>query len=274
MAYGSGSRVALGIAYDGAPWQGWQTQPHGRTVQDTLETALLRFVGQPVSTTCAGRTDTGVHALCQVVHLDAPVHRSLQSWVRGVNAWLPDSISVQWARYVDDDFHARFSAMSRTYVYVLRHHPVRSPLAHARVGWVFQPLSLDRMQAAADLAVGEHDFSSFRSSECQSRSPVRVVHGIDVQQQGDYFLFHFHANAYLHHMIRNLMGVLIAVGQGRREPGWMAELLARRDRRLSAPTFSPDGLYLAQVSYDARYDIPALPAETLLASLSGIAFTG
>src|SRR5690606_38771322 len=201
---------------------------------------------------CAGRTDTGVHALQQVVHVDTSAQRQPESWVRGLNALLPSSVAVQWAQPVDEDFHARFSALSRTYVYIVRHARVRSPMTHGRMGWVYRPLRLEPMQQAAARLVGEHDFSAFRSSQCQAASPVRTLHALEVRQRGECFVFVFRANAFLHHMVRNLMGALLYVGQGKHGPDWVDTLLQRRDRRLSAPTFSPAGLYLAGVEYPAH----------------------
>ena len=262
------ARVALGLSYDGAPWQGWQTQPHGRTVQDILEAALARFAGRPTATTCAGRTDTGVHAAMQVVHLDTDVDRRESSWVRGVNAHLPPGIAVRWARSVPDDFHARFSARSRSYVYLLRNEPVRSPLWAGRAGWCFQPLDVPAMAQAARSLVGEHDFSSFRSSQCQAAHPVRTLARLDIERHGELVVFHLQANAFLHHMVRNIVGSLVYVGMGRRPAPWIAGLLALRDRRQAAPTFQPDGLYLAAIGYpdhqhllgelDGSRDIPGL----------------
>lgn len=259
-------RVALGLSYDGAAWQGWQTQPSGRTVQDALEKALGQFLNHPTATICAGRTDTGVHALSQVVHLSTDAQREPESWVRGVNALLPDSVAVQWARPVVDDFHARFSAVARTYVYVVRQARVRSPLVHARVGWVYRPLQLRAMQQAAESLVGEHDFTAFRSSQCQAASPVRTLHQLDIAEHGQYFVFVFRANAFLHHMVRNLMGTLVYIGEERRPPQWAEDLLAQRDRRLSAPTFSPAGLYLAAVDYPAHFGLPSVSLSALMAS--------
>lgn len=264
------SRIALGISYDGAPWQGWQTQPGGRTVQDTLEAALASFLAQPVSTICAGRTDTGVHALEQVVHLDTPVQRRMESWVRGVNAHMPPTIRVQWAHAVPDDFHARYSATSRSYVYLLRSHRVASPILHGKVGWVHRPLDLQRMRAAAQLLLGEHDFSAFRSSECQAASPVRHLQRIDITACGDLFLFFFQANAFLHHMVRNLMGALVEVGKGALPPQHMTALLAQRDRRLVPPTFQAAGLYLVKAHYPDRFALPSVPVDALLASHFGL----
>lgn len=260
------SRMALGVAYDGARWEGWQTQPHRCTIQDTLEAALCRFAAQPVRTTCAGRTDTGVHGLAQVVHFDVSVDRRLESWVRGVNALLPDSIAVQWACSTPDTFHARFSALSRTYVYVVRTARARSPITQGRAGWVHYPLDLQLMRQAALGLTGEHDFSSFRSSQCQAASPVRTLHSLQIEQCGEFFIFTFRANAFLHHMVRNLMGAILYVGRGRQGPEWTTQLLAERDRRLAAPTFSPDGLYLAQVEYPAEFSLPMATLRETLAS--------
>jgi tRNA pseudouridine38-40 synthase len=254
-------RIALGIAYDGAGWHGWQTQPDGLTVQDTLESALRTFLARDaVPTICAGRTDTGVHALEQVVHLDTAVERREESWVRGLNALLPSSIAVRWARVVAPEFHARYEARARTYFYILRCARVRSPHLDGRVGWCYHPLDVGRMSEAARLFVGEHDFSAFRSAECQASSPVRVLQNLDLRQLGEFLLFRFVANAFLHHMVRNIMGTLITIGQGKQAPDWVTFLLARRDRRLSAPTFSPHGLYLAHVAYPERYGLPRTSA--------------
>jgi len=266
------SRIALGLAYDGAPWKGWQTQPGGRTVQDTLESALASFLAQPVATLCAGRTDTGVHALEQVVHLDAPVERRVESWIRGLNALMPPSIRVQWAHPVAADFHARFSATSRSYAYVLRSHRVASPILHGKTGWTHHPLDLARMRAAAACLLGEHDFSAFRSSECQAASPVRCLERLDIAQSGDFFLFSFRANAFLHHMVRNLMGALVDVGKYGHPPEWMADLLAQRDRRRAPATFSPAGLYLVRAEYPARFGLPSRPFEQALDSHLGLRF--
>jgi len=242
-------RIALGVAYDGRPWQGWQKQTHGQTVQDALESALRAFVGKTVSTVCAGRTDTGVHALNQIVHLDTHVNRSQESWVRGTNAHLPNSISVQWAQPVPIEFHARFSATARTYTYVILNTRVRHPMWQGRAGWVFQPLNVQAMQQSAHCLLGEHDFSSFRSSQCQAKSPVRTLHGLEITQQGPRIVVLIKANAFLHHMVRNILGALVQVGQGRETVDYVSKILAARDRTQGAPTFAPDGLYLTDVSY-------------------------
>ncbi|MEI2414829.1 tRNA pseudouridine(38-40) synthase TruA [Orrella sp. JC864] len=251
-------RLALGISYDGSAWQGWQTQPHGRTVQDALQAALGEFTGQglPVPVVCAGRTDTGVHAAMQVVHLDTPVSRRLESWVRGVNRYLPPSIAVQWAHPVPGDFHARFSAQARSYTYLLWNTRARVPLWAGRAGWCFQPLDVARMRLAADVLLGEHDFSSFRSAQCQAAHPVRVMHALHIDQQGELIVFRLRANAFLHHMVRNIVGQLVQIGQGRQPVSFMAELLARRDRTVAAPTFMADGLYLTAIDYPPAYGLP------------------
>jgi tRNA pseudouridine38-40 synthase len=252
-------RIALGLQYDGTPWQGWQTQPHRHTVQDSLEQALAKFCQSTLLTVCAGRTDAGVHAIGQVVHFDTDISREPFSWVRGVNAFLPQSIAVRWATEVaggDTGFHARFSATARTYHYVIYNHPVRAPLWHGRAGWVFRALDADTMHAAAQALLGEQDFSAFRAAECQAASPLRTMHSIMVIRRGDAVIVTLRANAFLQHMVRNIVGSLVQIGQGNRPLTWMAELLASRNRELAAPTFSPDGLYLAKVDYDAKWGLP------------------
>lgn len=253
-------RIVLGVQYDGTPWRGWQTQPGGGTVQDTLETALKKFSLTDIATTCAGRTDAGVHALEQVVHFDTELDRELFSWVRGVNAFLPASIAVRWACPVrhdlPDEFHARFSATARTYHYMLYNHPVRSPLLAGKAGWVFRPLELEPMRAAAMNLLGTHDFSAFRAAECQAKSPVKTMHDIRIERHGDLIVFTLRANAFLHHMVRNIVGSLVAVGCGNQRPEWMSELLTAGDRSRAAPTFMPDGLYLGRIDYDAKWDLP------------------
>src|SRR5690625_3290410 len=209
-------RWSRGIAYNGTGWHGWQKQPQVVTVQSQLEQAVHSFLGHEVQTVCAGRTDTGVHALEQVVHLDTQLVRREVSWIRGVNSFLPSGIRVQWARPVDGQFHARFSAQRRHYVYLLRNAPHPSPFTEARSAWVFQPLKLQLMLQAAQALVGTHDFSSFRSADCQANNPVRELQELRITQQGEYFIFYFSANGFLHHMVRNLMGVLVYIGMGKR----------------------------------------------------------
>jgi tRNA pseudouridine38-40 synthase len=249
-------RVALGVEYEGSNYCGWQTQAAGCAVQDRLEAALAQIAGAAVATICAGRTDAGVHALAQVVHFDCTAQRPESAWVRGVNALLPPSLAVTWARAVREDFHARFSATARHYRYVLLNHPVRPAADHGRVGWFHAPLDVTRMQKAAAILLGEHDFSAFRSSACQAKSPVRTLRQLDIAGQGPYLTFDFCANGFLHHMVRNIVGSLVYVGKGRHEPHWMCELLNARDRTLSAPTFDASGLYLAGVDYDLSWDLP------------------
>jgi tRNA pseudouridine38-40 synthase len=249
--------LALGVSYNGQAYDGWQSQPSGRTVQDHLEAALSRFAAQPVTTVCAGRTDSGVHGLMQVVHLDTPVQREGFSWVRGTNTFLPPDIAVQWAQPVPDTFHARNSARGRRYAYVLLESPVRPSVDAGRVGWVFRPLDGDAMREAAAHLVGEHDFTSFRASSCQSPTPVKTLEPVRISRQGAYWRFEFQANAFLHHMIRNLMGSLVYVGQGTHPPQWMREVLDARSRDAAAPTFSPDGLYFLGPLYEPHWDLPS-----------------
>ena len=257
-------RLALGISYNGQAYEGWQSQLSGRTVQDKLETALARFTRTPVSTLCAGRTDAGVHGLMQVVHFDTTLRREPFSWVRGTNTYLPPDIAVQWAHKVPDAFHCRASAIARRYAYVLLESPVRPSVEAGRVGWTMYPLDGDAMRLAARHLVGEHDFTSFRASACQARSPVKIMNSIEIQRRGTtqaaYWRFEFEANAFLHHMIRNIMGCLVAIGQGRQPPDWIQTVLAARDRDAAAPTFSPDGLYFLGPVYEDRWGLPARAA--------------
>lgn len=249
-------RVALGVAYRGGAYLGWQSQPNGQTVQDHLEKALSQFADEPIRTLCAGRTDAGVHGLNQVVHFDTTRERDPFSWVRGVNRYLAPDIAVQWSAFPPDDFHARKHARSRRYAYLLLESAVRPALESGAVGWVFRPLDQAAMQAGAALLIGEHDFSSFRAAECQAASPIKTLHAIRIARRGAYWRFEFEANAFLHHMIRNLMGGLLAVGQGGRAPRWLGEVLAARDRSVAAPTFAPDGLYFFGPRYDAGLKLP------------------
>jgi tRNA pseudouridine38-40 synthase len=253
-------RVALGVAYRGLNYHGWQSQPDGNTVQDKLERALAEFVGLPrgevIPTVCAGRTDAGVHALNQVVHFDAPVSREVFSWVRGTNRYLPEDIAVQWAQNVEPDFHARNHARGRRYAFLVRESAVRPAIEAGLCGWVFRPLDLDKMREAAQALIGEHDFSAFRSSQCQALSPVKEMRRIDINRIGDYWRFDFEASAFLHHMVRNIMGALVAVGSGNQAAAYMAQLLAERKRELAPPTFPPAGLYFVGPEYDLRLAIP------------------
>ncbi|MCY1168880.1 MAG: tRNA pseudouridine(38-40) synthase TruA [Pseudomonadota bacterium] len=253
-------RIALGITYSGSGYEGWQSQLSGNTIQDKLELALGKFAAQPVRTLCAGRTDAGVHGLMQVVHFDTLLARDTASWVRGTNAFLPRDIAVQWARQVPDEFHCRGSAIARRYAYVVLESPVRPSVEAGRVGWVYRPLDGAAMQQAIEHLIGEHDFSSFRAAQCQAKSPVKTIRRIDITCRGEpgarYWRFEFEANAFLHHMIRNIMGCLVAIGRGSHTPDWLAEVVAARSRQAAAPTFSPDGLYFLGPVYEDHYGLP------------------
>lgn len=249
-------RIALGLEYDGTGFSGWQSQAGGKTVQDALEAALSAIACVPIRVVCAGRTDAGVHATAQVVHFDTCAERPDTAWVRGGNAHLPHAVAVRWAVPVSMDFHARFAARGRSYRYLLLNRPERPGLLAGKVGWCHRPLDLTPMQTAAACLLGEHDFSSFRASECQAKSPVRTLYRFDIVRQGDLVIFDCCGNAFLHHMVRNLVGALVHVGLGRETPAWFAGLLAARDRRLGAPTFAPDGLYLTGVDYGEQWALP------------------
>ena len=265
-------RIALGVSYNGQAYNGWQSQSDGNTVQDHLEAALGRFTTQAVNTICAGRTDTGVHGLMQVVHFDTDLQRPVNAWVRGTNTYLPPDIAVQWARVVPDGldgFHSRACATSRRYAYVLMQSPVRPSVETGRVGWVHYPLNGDAMRQAAQVLLGEHDFTSFRASACQAKTPVKTLYRIDIsfreagyapmrdeEMPCGYWRFEFEGSAFLHHMIRNIMGCLIYIGQGKQPVGWMQEVLDARSRDAAAPTFSPDGLFFLGPKYDPQWGLP------------------
>lgn len=249
-------RIALGVEYNGIQFCGWQHQPQGCGVQDALERALAQIAGHPVAVVAAGRTDTGVHASEQVVHFDIDVSRPLSAWVRGVNSFLPAGVAVLWAHPVNDQFHARFSALTRSYRYILLNHPIRPALSAGQVGWYHAPLDVTLMQQAAQYLIGEHDFSAFRAAECQANTPVRIVSELRVSQHRHEIIFNLTANAFLHHMVRNIVGALVYVGQGKHPPSWMQHLLQQRDRTQSAPTFAAAGLHLCHVSYDAQWHLP------------------
>jgi tRNA pseudouridine38-40 synthase len=252
-------RIALGIEYDGNGHCGWQSQPSGCGVQDKLESAIGGIAAEKISLICAGRTDTGVHALAQVAHFDTTAIRPDTAWVRGVNALLPPTIAVKWAQPVSDDFHARFCAVSRTYRYVLLNHPVRPSLCSGRAGWYHAALDMHAMQAAANLLLGEHDFEAFRAAECQAKTSIKTISYIEMQKRGEFIIFTFRANGFLHHMIRNIIGTLIYIGTNRQPVEWMNELLSSKDRTRSAPTFAPDGLYLAAIEYESKWGLPVFP---------------
>ena len=249
-------RVALGIAYRGTAYSGWQSQPGGRTVQDHVDAAISAFAAVPLKSICAGRTDAGVHALNQVIHFDTEAERALDAWVRGTNRYLPGDIAVQWCRFVPASFHSRATAIGRRYHYLLLESPVRPALESGLAGWTFRPLDGEAMRRAGQALVGAHDFSAFRSSECQALSPVKTMRDVAIERRGAYWRFRFDADAFLHHMIRNIVGCLVAVGSGVRSVDWLAEVLDKRDRSLAAATFAPDGLYFVGPYYDAAHGIP------------------
>lgn len=251
------SRVALGVEYDGTAYNGWQTQPHSPSIQDALTVALSTVAAEPVGCTGAGRTDTGVHATGQVVHFDTASERAPRSWVLGLNSNLPDDIAVQWARPVSDEFHARYSATSREYRYRVLNQPVRPALERNRAWWVHRALDVQAMAEAAAALLGEHDFSAFRAAACQAKTPVRRLTRLTVQRQGREILIECEANAFLHHMVRNIVGTLVYVGRGEAAPDWIGRLLAGRDRRLSGMTAPPWGLTLTAVHYPAEFGLPS-----------------
>lgn len=256
-------RIALGLEYDGATFCGWQTQPNGCGVQDALESALAGIATQNVDTICAGRTDAGVHACCQIVHFDCETSRPLSAWTRGVNVALQLGISVLWAREVSGEFHARYSAIARHYKYFLLNRVQRPGLFSNHVGWFDAPLDAGAMQEAGQALTGEHDFSAFRAAQCQARNPIRSIHELSVWRQGDIICFEIAANAFLQHMARNIVGSLVHVGCGRQRPGWIRELLETRDRRRAAPTFAAPGLYLSAVDYEDHWQLPRITANEL-----------
>ena len=249
-------RVALGLEYDGAPYCGWQSQTNQCGVQDYVESAIQKIAEQAVRMHAAGRTDTGVHALAQIIHFDTDTVRPDSAWVRGVNAFLPESIRVLWAKVVDGEFHARFSAQQRRYQYLLVNTRVAPAINATKAGWYHLPLDISAMLAAIEHLLGEHDFSAFRASECQAKSPVKNLQIATVKQYGEQFIFEFAANAFLQHQVRNMLGALIYVGNGKYAPDFIQQLLAQKDRTLSPPTFSPNGLYLAGVQYDNKFALP------------------
>jgi tRNA pseudouridine38-40 synthase len=253
------TRLAVGLEYDGSAYAGWQIQAHSPSIQAIAESAFSRVADHPLTLTCAGRTDAGVHALGQVAHFDTEVVRTPRAWMLGATAALPDDVSVHWAAEVPRDFHARYSALSRTYRYVIVNRSTRPALDRHRTCWVHRTLDTSRMAVAAALLIGEHDFSSFRSSECQSRTPIRRVQAIDVLRQGDYIFIDVRANAFLHHMVRNIAGLLIRIGSGEAETAWAREVLEARDRRLGAATAPPSGLYLMTVHYPEQFHLPPGP---------------
>lgn len=258
-------RLALALEYDGRGFCGFQSQSSRCGVQDALEHALREIAQADVVAIPAGRTDAGVHATSQIVHAEVPDDRPLTAWVRGVNAHLPSAVAVLWAHPVPEGFHARFSASARHYVYLLLARPERPGLMAGRVGWYHRPLDVRAMREAATLVVGEHDFSSFRAAGCQAKSPVKTIHRFDVSSAGDLLRFEVSADAFLHHMVRNLVGALVDVGAGKAPPGWIGELLEARDRTKGPATFAPDGLYFCGADYDASFSLPPTRRDATVA---------
>lgn len=259
-------KIALGIEYNGYGFHGWQHQGHCKTIQGTLDEALSHIADHPIQTICAGRTDSGVHATGQVVHFETDVMRDTRAWLMGTNSHLPERIAVKWVQLVDEHFHARFSAISRRYRYIIYNHPARPALLAHRVTWNYDTLNLATMQAAGQFLLGEHDFSSFRSSQCESKSPMREVQLLNVSRQGDFIFIDIQANAFLHHMVRNIVGVLVRIGRGLKEPEWMQELLLKKDRKEAAETAPAAGLYLVKVEYRIPYDFPTMNLYEILDS--------
>lgn len=256
-------RIALGVEYDGSRYHGWQKQPNLKTVQGILERAISKIASHEVGVVCAGRTDTGVHALNQVVHFDSESERSLRAWIYGVNSQLPRDISIRWSEEVPDDFSARFSATGRYYRYVIFNHAIRPAQLRSHITWQYRELDVTLMHEAAQSLQGCHDFTSFRSTECQAKSPSRTVSDISVSRSGDVVYIDIKANAFLHHMVRNIAGVLMAVGNGKRPVEWVSELLSEKNRALGAETAPPYGLYLMDVSYDPELALPGRYANPL-----------
>ncbi len=249
-------RIALGIEYDGRAFCGWQFQDHSPSVQEAVEKALSKVANHFVRVVCAGRTDSGVHATEQVIHFDTEVRRETYQWVKGVNANLPESITILWAEEVSDDFHARFKAFRRAYRYVIFSRPVRPSYLNGLVSWDYRKLDEQRMQEAAHHLIGEHDFSSYRALGCQAKSPVRILHQFDISRQGNFIFLDIEANAFLHHMVRNMAGVLMTIGAGEQEPAWAKEILELKDRTLGGITAAPHGLYLVRVDYPQEFVLP------------------
>lgn len=254
-------RFAAAIEYSGTNYKGWQIQPHAPSVQAVVATALSKVADHSVDVVCSGRTDSGVHARYQIIHFDSDAERSLYGWVRGINSNLPEDVVCLWVVEVSDDFHARFGALSRSYRYVIYNDKCRAAIWANQVTWERKSLDLSAMQAAARTLVGEHDFSSFRTVHCQAKSPVRTVSSLQLHQKGHFIYLDISANAFLHHMVRNVAGVLIAVGAGEREPSWVEQVLNARDRTKGGVTAAPSGLYLSSVTYPSEFTLPtARPA--------------
>lgn len=252
-------RMVLGIEYDGSDFFGWQWQKNGRSVQLELEKALSAVANEPISVQCAGRTDSGVHALEQVVHFDTHAERDLRAWVMGVNCNLPPDVRVLWAKVAVDGFNARYSAIARFYRYIILNRPMKSALLRSQVTWCYSPLDAEKMHEAAQHLIGSHDFSTFRAQACQSKSPCRIMHFIDVSREQDRVIIDISANAFLHHMVRNIAGVLMTIGMGKQPVEWTRELLEIKKRACGGVTAPPFGLYLGGVYYPDVYGIEKHP---------------
>jgi tRNA pseudouridine38-40 synthase len=259
-------RIALGIEYDGSAFYGWQRQREVNSVQQELEIALASVANQPIELSCAGRTDAGVHATGQVVHFDTSAVRDSKAWIMGTNTRLPDAIAVRWAQPVADDFHARFSATARRYRYIIYNHKYRPAILRAGLSHYHQTLDIELMRQAAPLLLGEQDFSSFRAMQCQSKTPFRNIHHLTIERRGDFIVLDIKANAFLHHMVRNITGSLLEVGMKNRPPEWIGEVLAAKDRSLAAATAKPGGLYLVDVDYPAQFGLPKVAPGPLFLS--------
>lgn len=249
-------RIALGVEYDGSQYCGWQFQDGVATVQNVLECALAKVANTPIRVITAGRTDAGVHASAQVVHFETGVERSDFSWLRGASRYLPDDVTVLWARHVDDKFHARFSAIERGYQYIILNRRERPAILHKKVTWEYRPLDIALMQSAADSLVGKHDFNAYRAVACQAKSPVRDLRELSIVRHGDFVVINARADAFLHHMIRNIAGVLCTIGAGQMAPAWAQEVLVSCDRTRGGVTAPPDGLYLNEILYPEEFGIP------------------
>ena len=257
------TRIALGIEYDGAQHYGWQRQREVPSVQEHLEKALSTVANTPIEVQCAGRTDAGVHATGQVVHFDCDAVRPLKAWTMGVNANLPSSVAVKWCVHVSDDFNARFSATGRRYRYVIYNHKMRPAILEKGITHIHRPLNEQLMHEAAQALLGEQDFSAFRAALCQSKTPFRNVTNVTVSRHGAFVVVDISANAFLHHMVRNIVGSLVEIGSGHQPVDWIATLLAGRDRTLSAATAKPNGLYLVKVDYPDAFGLPEQPLGPL-----------
>lgn len=252
-------RIALGIEYDGSKYYGWQRQNSFISVQEKLEFALQKIALEPISVTCAGRTDAGVHATYQVVHFDTDVQRPNKAWTRGVSTYLPNDIGVKWAKVTDETFHARFSATSRRYKYIIYNNPLRPAILHDGITHVYYPLDAEIMHQSAQCLIGKHDFSSFRGANCQSKTAVRTMEEISITRKDDYIVVEVAANAFLHHMVRNIVGSLIKVGTLEKPVSWMQDILDAKDRKAAGITSKPNGLYLVNVVYPEHFDMPKSP---------------